>query len=404
MTFFLRLAFRNIFRQKRRSLFTILTIMGSFILCSVAIGLVYGTYEKVIDTFTKGHSGHIQIHAKGFLERPSLFKNIRDWEQFDEKIKGNPDITSSTPRVIGSSLISVGEKTTGTKIIGIDPEKEAQTTTIMTNMEMGRTLALTPSNEIILGNSLSKVLSVKIGDTVILMTQSADGSMSNDKFTVVGILSESRDAMEARNAYIHITTAQDFFVLGNRIHEYVITLKSYELAKKVAKKLEANFSDLEVASWEEIETEFFKAMKADQTGIWIDLGIMLFIVSIGVLNTVLMTILERTREFGILKAIGTRPEGIFIMVILETSVLAFVSIAIGIFFALIINFKLSQIGIPYPMPIEIGGMALHHLYGQLSFFNIWVPALVVSLSSIGVSVIPAIRAAQIVPVKAIRST
>jgi len=228
--------------------------------------------------------------------------------------------------------------------------------------------------------------------------------MSNDKFNVIGILSEASDAMEARHAYLHIKTTQEFLVLGNRIHEVVIALNDFNQAEAVASELKKEITNLEISPWQEIEAEFYKAMTADKTGIWIDLGIMLFIVSIGVLNTVLMTILERTKEFGILKAIGTRPFDIFIMVILETFILTAISIFIGLFIALLINYKLSQIGIPYPMPIEIGGMALHYLYGQVSFFNLWVPALVVTLSSVGVSIIPAIRAAKIVPVKAIRST
>ncbi len=401
---FLKLAFRNIFRQKRRSLFTILSIMGSFVLCSMAIGLVYGTYGKVIDAFTKGHSGHIQIHAPGFLERPSLFKNIKDEENLTKKIAANKDIISSTPRVLGSVLISQGEKTTGARLIGIDPEREARTTSIKEKIGEGVFLSTTINNDIVLGHTLAKILAVKIGDPIILMTQAADGSMSNDKFTVIGIFTEASDAMEARNAFVHIKTSQDFLVLGSRIHEMVIALNDYSKSTMISKNLKKVMPAYEVSPWQDIEAEFYKAMTADQTGIWIDLGIMLFIVSIGVLNTVLMTILERTKEFGILKAIGTRPQDIFIMVILETTILTFISLFIGMFFALFINYKLSQIGIPYPMPIEIGGMALHHLYGQVSFFNLWVPALVVSLSSIGVSIIPGIRAAKIVPVKAIRST
>lgn len=402
--FFINLAFRNIFRQKRRSIFTILTMMGSFVLCSVAIGLVYGTYGKVIDTFTKGHSGHIQIHAKSYLERPSLFKNIKEWDSIKTNLSSQKEIVGITPRVISAILVSVGEKTTGAKLIGIDPENEKLTTTINQKVELGRFLNNEISNEVVLGNSIAKILGAKIDDQLIFMTQAADGSMANDSFKVVGILNESSDAMEARNIYLHYKYAQDFLMLGNRIHELVVSLNHYEDAHAFSKKLQSVIQNYEVASWQEIESEFYKAMKADQTGIWIDLGIMIFIVSIGVLNTVLMTILERTREFGILKAIGTRPNAIFIMVVLETAILAIVSVLMGIIVALFANYQLSQIGIPYPMPIEIGGMALHYLYGELSFFNIWVPALVVILSSVGVSIIPAVRAANIVPVKAIRSS
>lgn len=402
--FFLKLAFRNIFRQKRRSLFTILTMMGSFVLCSMAIGLVYGTYGKVINTFTKGHAGHMQIHAKSFLERPSLFKNFRDTDQLDKALSEDKRVIGFSPRVMSSVLISSGEKTTGGRLIGINPETEAKTTTIHQKVFEGAFLQNETTNNIVLGHALAKILDAKVGTSLVLMTQGADGSMSNDSFTVIGILSEESDSMEGRNAYVEIQVARDFLVLGSRTHEYVVSFSNYDEAYEISDEYQAKFKDLEVSPWQEIESEFYKAMKADQTGIWINLGILIFIVSIGVLNTVLMTILERTREFGILKAIGTRPKDIFIMVVLETAVLSLVSVFIGVFIASFINYRLSLIGIPYPMPIEIGGMALHHLYSELNFFNLWVPALVVTLSSVGISIFPAIRASQIVPVKAIRST
>lgn len=379
-------------------------MMGSFVLCSMAIGLVYGTYGKVINTFTKGHAGHMQIHAKSFLERPSLFKNFRDTDELDQTLANDKRIIGFSPRVMSSVLISSGEKTTGGRLIGINPETEAKTTTIHQKVSEGAFLQNETTNNIVLGHALAKILDAKVGTSLVLMTQGADGSMSNDSFMLVGILSEESDSMEGRNAYVEIQVARDFLVLGSRTHEYVVSFSNYDEAYEISDEYQAKFKDLEVSPWQEIESEFYKAMKADQTGIWINLGILIFIVSIGVLNTVLMTILERTREFGILKAIGTRPKDIFIMVVLETAVLSLVSVFIGVFIASFINYRLSLIGIPYPMPIEIGGMALHHLYSELNFFNLWVPALVVTLSSVGISIFPAIRASQIVPVKAIRST
>jgi len=402
--FFIRMAARNILRQKRRSILTALSIMGSFILCSMAIGLVYGTYGKVIDTFTRGHSGHIQVHAKNYLERPSLFKNMKNSQEVIERIQNGPQVRAVSPRVIGSVLVSVGEKTTGARIFGINPEREKQTTTIMQRVELGSPLEQSSEYDIVISHALSKILAVSPGQELILMTQAADGSMANDLFKVSGILNESSDAMESRNIYMPIETASEFLVLGSRVHEIAVALDDHDQAEAVAAQLQEMLPELDVSPWQVIEAEFYKAMTADQTGIWINLGIMLFIVSIGVLNTVLMTILERTKEFGIMKAIGTRPGEIFILVVLETAVIAIISVAIGSIFALAINYKLSHMGIPYPMPIEIGGMALHHLYGQVAFFNLWIPALVVCLSSIGVSIIPAFRAAHIVPVKAIRST
>ena len=162
-------------------------------------------------------------------------------------------------------------------------------------------------------------------------------------------------------------------------------------------------SALAAAPWQVIERPFYQAMQADLEGMWLSLGIIMVIVAIGVLNTVLMAILERTRKFGVLRALGTRPRTVFKMIVLETACLAALSIVPGLAISLLINYVLSVQGIPLPMAIEYGGVSFDRMLGSLSPRVFWIPTLVVFATALAVSLIPALRAARITPIKAMRA-
>lgn len=144
-------------------------------------------------------------------------------------------------------------------------------------------------------------------------------------------------------------------------------------------------------------------MQADKEGGYISMGIIIFIVSIGVLNTVLMGTLERTREFGVLRAIGTQPAAIFRLIMLESFFLAIISCLVGLVFALPVNYWLAMVGIALPEPIDMGGVLFEAMLGEVSWFTMAIPALVVVGSTLVVSLIPGIRAARISPLQALQA-
>ncbi|MFW6160141.1 MAG: ABC transporter permease, partial [Acidobacteriota bacterium] len=161
-------------------------------------------------------------------------------------------------------------------------------------------------------------------------------------------------------------------------------------------------NNLSVASWKEFAKDFYQAMKADLQGMWIMLFVIILIVAVGVLNTVLMTVLERTREYGVLKALGTKPKQIFLQVILEINIIALASIIIGAGLSLIINHILSIHGINLPYSFTYGGMEFKTMYSEISARSLYIPALTVALAASVVSLFPALRAARIAPGRAMR--
>jgi ABC-type lipoprotein release transport system permease subunit len=403
MTLF-KIAFRNVFRQKRRTILTALTMFGGFTLAAISIGWSDGTYSNIIEMFTRNRLGHIQIHGKGYLDRPSLYKTIDGYKTVGEKIQRVAEIQAWAPRLYSAGLASVGEKSAGVQIIGIDPLQETATTRFDKKIVEGRIFSQIPSPEAILGRGLTKILHARVGDEIVVVSQAADGSIANDKYHVIGIV-ESGDEISDRMAfYLHLQDAQELLVLKDRVHEIAVIVGNLDRVRSLTQKIQSALDDpdLEVAPWQEFAQPFYQAMKADQQGMWISLFVIVLIVAVGVLNTVLMSVLERTREYGVLKAVGTRPALIFVLVLYEVNIITFASIIVGAGLGMLINYLLSIQGITLPTSFTYGGIEFTKMYAEINARSLYIPAITVFLSASLVSVFPALKAARIEPARAMR--
>ena len=401
----LKIAFRNTFRQKRRTILTGLAMIVGFTLLSVTIGLSDGAYGGIIEMFTRNRTGHIQVHREGYLDKPSLYETIDGYAAIGETIQGTAGVDAWTPRMYAAGLGSVGEKSTGVQIIGIDVAREIQATRFDKKVIEGKALAEIATHEAVIGKGLAKILSAKVGSEIVIFSQGADGSIANDVYQIVGIAESGDDMTDRVACYLHIDDAQELFVLEGRVHEIVVIVSNINQVDKVRNAIEASLDDprLEVAPWQVVAKSFYRAMKADQQGDAIARWVIMLIVAIGVLNTVLMSVLERTREYGVLKAVGTKPSQIFWLVICEVIIIAIGSIAVGVILGVFANYLLSIYGITYPEPISFGGMKFETLYAEVNVRCLIVPAFTVMLSAAVVSLFPAIKAARILPAHAMRT-
>jgi ABC-type lipoprotein release transport system permease subunit len=405
ITMLLKLAFRNVFRQKRRTILTALTMLGGFTLAAISIAWSDGTYAYVIDMFTRNRLGHIQIHAAGYLDKPSLYKTIDDFEMVGEKIQQVARIEAWTPRLYSAGLASVAEKSAGVQIIGIDPEREVVATRFDKKISQGRIFSTKPSPEAILGKGLAKVLHAEIGDEIVIVSQAADGSIANDLYHVVGIVASGDEFSDRMAFYLHLQDAQELLVLDGRVHEIAIIAKNLDQIEALTQQIKSALSDsnLEVAPWQEFAKSFYQAMQADVQGNWISLFIILLIVAVGVLNTVLMSVLERTREYGVLKAVGTRPASIFALVLCEVNIIALTSVIAGTALSFLINSLLSRHGISMPETFTYGGVEFSKMYTAVNARSFYIPALTVIFAANFISTFPALKAARIEPALAMRT-
>ncbi|MFH1379520.1 MAG: FtsX-like permease family protein [bacterium] len=399
-----KIAFRNIFRQKRRTILTLLTMIGGFTLAAISIGWSDGTYSRIIDMFTRNQLGHIQIHYDDYADKPTIYKTIKDYKRIGTLIKEINGVFAWSPRIYAAGLGSVKEKSTGVRIIGIDPLLENKATNFDKKISRGKNLSQTADHTVLIGKGLAKILKAEVSDYIALVSQGADGSIANDLYEIIGIIDSGDPLIDRMSCYMHIDDAQELFVLYNGVHEMVIVLDKVKQVKEYTAKIvdAVNNNKLSVEPWQVFAKEFYQAMKADQKGMWITLCIIILIVAIGVLNTVLMAVLERRREYGLLKAVGTRPNQILSLVIYEVVIMAVISVIIASMISVILNYVLSLYGIPLPETFTYGGMQFNTMYSEINARSFYIPAVTVLLSAVCVGLFPAWGAARVDPAHAMR--
>lgn len=405
-----KLAIRNVLRNRHRSLLTILSMGGGFFLLCTMISFTEGSYSNMIDIFTGDQVGHVQVHKGDYLTRPSLYKTL-DAKALIPQLLTSDEVTAIAPRIYSPSLAYGKNKTYPAKVIGIAPELEAKATRLKNKIHQGHYLTNSMTDEgyfpAMIGYSLAKNLQLSLGDELVLISQGIDGSIANDIFIISAIIGNA-NSNERLNVYLSIPAIASFLSIADdmsAVHELVIALSHQNQAMPFATQWQQKLinEELSVDPWQVIESTFYNGMQADKSGNYVSLGIIIFIISIGVLNTVLMGTLERTREFGVLKAIGTRPKTIFSMIMLESFLLAFASGILGFIFAMPLVYWLSTAGLSLAEPIDMGGIMFDSIQAELTVFSVLTPLTVIIGTTLLVSLIPAIRAAKISPLQALQA-
>ncbi len=402
MFLILKMAWRNIFRHRRRSMFTFFMMMGGFVLTSVAIGWSDGVYDGVIEKFTSSLTGQIQIHAEGYLEKPTLYKTMANYENILKEVEFVKGVKAASPRIYGAALASHGEKSGVARIVGIDEDREEKTTNIFNKIIKGQKEL--KNKQIMIGKSLAKILGVKTGDSIVLLSQGADGSIANDIYVISAILDMGNDMDNKTALYMNIQDAQDFFYLYNQTHEIVIRTKSIKKIEKVQRRIEEKIKDpsLSIKRWQEFMPAFYRAMKADKQGGYISVIIVVIMLGIGVLNTVLMAVLERTREYGLLKALGTSPKRVFFLVITEMIFIALISSFVGMILGIGVNYYFSKYPIVLSQTFSYGGMDFNKMAAEINLNSILIPFITIFVVTFFISLFPALKAAKTDPAKTMR--
>ncbi len=402
------MAFRNVFRQKRRSVLTALTMFGGFVLAALAIGVADGTFYGIVNTFTRTRLGHIQIHNPGYLSRPALNSTITDYRRLGKIIEDTADAEAWAPRVYSAGLASVGDRTEAVRIIGLDPGLEDRATHFDRNVVDGRPFSPRAAAGIILGAGLARNLETALGEDVVLVTQGADGSLADARYELIGLADTGDTAGDRTTAYLHIDDARNLLVLDDKVHELVVIARSLRRVPALEAALKRRLAGLplDIQPWQVFAKSFYLAMQAKLKGNNVVLLVLFIVVAIGVLNTALMAVLERRREYGVLKALGTRPRQVFMLIVIETMLLASVSVVLGLGVSLPLNTYIShhQISIAglFSNPVTYGGMQYTAVTAEVNLRSVLVPILTVLVSALLVSVFPAVKASRTDPAQSFR--
>jgi putative ABC transport system permease protein len=405
----LKLGWRNIGRNKRRLLLTLSAIAFATFATIGMRGIQLGTYAVNIKNVVQLFSGYLQIQREGYQKNPSLRLNYVLDDKLLNRIKSIPQIEGYAPRVYGDGLSSYKENSFGTGIFGIDPQREKNVTNIMERIKDGRFFTSDTTNEVVLGYKLLENLKAKIGDEIVILTQGYDGSLGNMKFKIVGTIKVGVPELDAMAAFIGLSKAQQLLVLPNRIHAIALNVGSLDDMEQVKEELKSRISskELVVLSWDEVMPDFKQSIELDNISGILMLTILIIIVAFGILNTVLMSVMERFNEFGITLSIGMPQMKLVYLVFLETFFITLLGLALGNLIGWGINYYLIQ------NPIQFGS-EIGKIYEEYGFLPVIVSTLDpmifinTTLSILGISFLacfyPAYKVFKLEPLKGIRYT
>jgi ABC-type lipoprotein release transport system permease subunit len=338
MALLAKLAWRNIWRNRRRSLLTVLAVVFAAFLSIAMRAIQVGTYAMNIQSMVRMFSGYFQVQREGYNANPTLQQSFPYDEDVCAVLSGDRRVEAFTPRVYAEGLAAFKGSSLGASIIGVDVEGEPRVTTFCRVTE-GAPPHGGDTPTVALGWALARNLGVRTGDDVVLLAQGADGTLGNMRYRVSGLIKTMNPELDRGVVVMSIASAQELLAMEGRVHAVAVALHDLRDLPGVAGSLKGMLATrgLTLLTWEELLPEMRQHMQMDNISGILFLGILILIVAFGILNTILMSVTERFREFGVSLAMGISSSRLVLVVLLEAMFITLVGLAGGNLLALILN-------------------------------------------------------------------
>lgn len=486
----IRLAWRNLGRNRRRSVITGVALAIGVALSVACFGLIDGTSASLLRSLTRFDLGHVQVHTRRYQETRRPEALIDDYAQVASAMRATPGVVGVSGRVYGYALTSRGQRSAGLEIVGVDPRFERTVTELQTRMARGRYLedastpwpqgrALTPEERaqddaltrgaessaldeldalqplgaapgagpresaaappaagapadprasafirelaeiqspapsrpprVILGTVAARILRVEVGDVVHVSARALDGSTRDVDVEIIGLF-ETDTAPLDRRMLFHLADLQRLEGLGDRVHEIAAVVDDPDRAPAVAAAIGSRLHapTLLVRPWNQIRPDIQQVVDSSRASTMVIIVIIFFVAALGVVNTMLMSVFERTREFGVLKAIGMARSRIFGLIVMEAAALVAVSAVVGTGLGLCVDLYMVRRGIDLSSltgGFSVGGVGLQPvLHSAITAEGLLLPAFILAPICVIASMYPAVRAARLRPAVGMRET
>ena len=406
MTLYLRLAWRNIWRHRRRTIIIVLAMGLSLAMMMWYDGLMDGFNNAIAGNAVRVLGGNVQVHAAGYREKvdSNPLLPLKDDSAIVKAALAQPNVIAAARRIQTGGLVSNREGSFPMSIIGIEPAAEAPVSLIAEHIVTGRYLDATDEDSILIGQGLAEGLSLKVGDRLTMVGSDIHKQNRQRTMTVIGIYDIGIPSMEKATSYISLTEAQNLFGLHGQSTEVQITLKRVGTESGVVNALTPLFPGYEVESWAKNYPELSNAVGRKNIVMDIFSVIIVMIAGIGILNLLLMAIYERTREIGLLGAMGLKPRQIATSFILEGALIGLVGVIAGIALGLALNLSLMQVGMDYSQFAGVTDyMALisGRIYPTLGISKLPMRAIIIFVIAALAALIPALIASRREPSEAL---
>ena len=405
MGLFIKLAWRNLFRNKRRTLLASLAIGIGLASLIFTDALMIGMEDNMVRAATASFMGEGQIHRQGYMETREVEDTINRLDTVVTMLQQEPVVSHYTLRTMTLGMITSPANVTSINIVGINPATERYLSQIDDVMMEGEYFAGDNPRDIVIGQKLADILKVGIGDRIVLTVAEAySGDISQDMFRVSGIYKFGIREMDGGMAFIRIRKAQELLALNNGVHEIAIDFIDSKYGRDMSLPFWQKFSQFgNVAQgWIKIQPELAAYLGLSRFTTYI-VGLILFgVVALGIINTLFMSLHERMFEFGVLRAVGTRPFAMARLIIFEAAALSVISIGVGIILGFLITYITTLTGIDYT-GLEFLGVTIRELLYPVMRVRQFIeyPILVFLFTTI-IGIYPAWHAARMLPAEAMR--
>jgi len=405
MMLFLRLAWRNIWRHKRRTIIIVLAMSLTLALMMFYDGLMNGFTDAIYGNAVKVLGGNIQVHAEGYRTQASStpLLPLTDAQAVVSAAEANPLVDAATLRITTGGLVTSREGAFAVGITGVEPEKELKVNIIGQYVTDGRNLTSADTDSILIGKGLADAMNVKVGDRISMVGRSQHKQMRQRTMTIVGIYDLGMADIEKQTVYISLGEAQSLYELSAPT-EVAIFLQHLGQENEVITSLKSSVPGYEIESFEANYPDLASAINTKGGVMNIFSVIIIAIAGVGILNLLLMAVYERTREIGVLGAMGLKPRQISLLFVLEGIMIGLVGVATGIVLGLALNGYLMKVGLDFgSMSTVTSYMALikDRVYPTWGTEKLLMRASMVAIISALAALIPAIEAGRREPAEAL---
>lgn len=400
----LSLAWRNIWRNKLRSLIIMLSVsLGVF--AGIAILALYkGMVKSRVRTVIDREVGHIQLHHKEFKKDYEAEYIIPDAEAIRHEAGTWPEVRAITFRTVSPSMLTTATGAAGIQVNGIRWSEENLVSSIGRKIVEGRPLDTIGRHQIILSKKLCEKLQIQAGNKVILTLTDKYHSINSGAFKVIGIYQTINTPLDERNVYVDQTDLNLLLNTEGQSHEIAVVLQDDELLDAVQLKLKTRFPSLQVENWKEISPETELMVASTDQYMYIFIIIIMLALAFGIINTMLMAILERVRELGMMTALGFNKLRLFGLILYETVLLTLAGVPIGILMAWTVTSYFARYGIDLSSVSKESMSSFGFesiIYPQFPYEKLGMVLTIVVVTAVLASILPSLKALRLRPAEAL---
>ncbi len=400
------ISWRNIWRNKVRSLVIIFSITLGIFAGVISSAFFKGMAIQRIQKVIKTELSYIQIHNPGFEQTSDFTNFIINAEGITQSIRKIPNVTGASRRMSIQSMAASAETASGVLISGVFPEEEKQVTNISTKIIDGKYFEGIKRNPVVIGKKLAEKLNVKVRSKIVITIQDLDNNITSGAFRVAGIYSTDNNMFDEANIYVRFSDIQKLTGFPiNGAHEIAINISdNKELPIILDKVKDLTNNNLDVKSWKELSPEMNYLTEAMDMYMYIFIVIILLALLFGIINTMLMVVMERTKEIGMLMAIGMNKTKVFGMIVLESVLLSLTGGVIGV----VIGAISAKYGETHPIDLSMWAQGYQQLGYDAFVYTVLDPEMLVNITILVIitgviaAIYPAYKALRNDPADALR--